>query len=69
MTGDRDFTFIFQSGHRTPATSLFDRGDFRIEPRQRTSIILFSGGLDSLAGAIERLETSNDHVCLVSYRS
>jgi 7-cyano-7-deazaguanine synthase in queuosine biosynthesis len=69
MTGDRDFTFIFQSGHRTPATSLFDRGDFRIEPRQRTSIVLFSGGLDSLAGAIERLETSNDHVCLVSHRS
>jgi hypothetical protein len=24
MTGDRDFTFIFQSGHHTPATSLFD---------------------------------------------
>jgi hypothetical protein len=64
MTGDRDFTFIFQSGHCTPATSLFDRGDFRIEHRQRTSIILFSGGLDSLAGAIERLETCNDQVCL-----
>jgi hypothetical protein len=69
MTGDWDFTFIFQSGHCTPATSLFDRGDFRIEPHQRTSIVLFSGGLDSLAGAIERLETCNDQVCLVSHRS
>jgi 7-cyano-7-deazaguanine synthase in queuosine biosynthesis len=69
ITGDRDFAFIFQSGHHTPATSLFDREDFRIESWQKTSILLFSGGLDSLAGAIERLETSNDQVCLVSHRS
>ena len=69
ITGDRHFTCIFQSGHHTPATSLFDREEFRIESRQRTSILLFSGGLDSLAGAIEQLETSDDQVCLISHRS
>jgi hypothetical protein len=69
ITGDRDFAFIFQSGHRTPATSLFDQEDFRIESRQKTSIVLFSGGLDSFAGAIEQLETTDDHVCSVSHRS
>jgi hypothetical protein len=69
ITGDRDFTFLFQSGHRTPAASLFDQEEFRIEPRQRTSVMLFSGDLDSLAGAIELLETSHDHVCLVSHQS
>jgi hypothetical protein len=31
--------------------------------------MLFSGGLDSLAGAVERLNNSNDIVCLVSHRS
>ena len=69
ITGDRDFTFLFQSGHRTPATSLFDQEEFRIEPRQETSVMLFSGGLDSLAGVIELLETSHEHVCLVSHQS
>jgi REase_DpnII-MboI/Queuosine biosynthesis protein QueC len=69
MTGDRDYAFIFQSGHYTPATSLFDQEDFRIESRQKTSVVLFSGGLDSLAGAIEQLETTDHHVCLISHRS
>lgn len=69
ITGDRDYAFIFQSGHYTPATSLFDQEDFRIESRQKTSVVLFSGGLDSLAGAIEQLETTDHHVCLISHRS
>ena len=34
-----------------------------------TSIVLFSGGLDSLAGAVHELTTSNRHVVLVSHRS
>jgi hypothetical protein len=69
MTGDRDFAFTFQSGHYTAATNLFDREDFHFESQPKTSVLLFSGGLDSLAGAIERLETSNDQVYLVSHRS
>ena len=31
--------------------------------------MLFSGGLDSLAGALERLGTTEDRVCLVSHQS
>jgi len=34
-----------------------------------TSIVLFSGGLDSLAGAVKELTTSNRHVVLVSHRN
>ncbi len=43
-------------------------------PRQRETsrkdqVILFSGGLDSLAGAVEELHDSGDRVVLVSHRS
>lgn len=34
-----------------------------------TSIVLFSGGLDSLAGAVHELRTTNRHVVLVSHRN
>lgn len=34
-----------------------------------TSIVLFSGGLDSLAGALHELNDSNRHVVLVSHRN
>lgn len=69
MSGDREYRFTFQPGHSTPPTSLFDRKEFKLEPEYNTSIVPFSGGVDSLAGAIERLECSNDQVCLVSHRS
>lgn len=68
MTGDRDFQFQFQSGHSTPPTGLFDREEFILKPT-KTSVVLFSGGLDSLAGALDRLESSDEQVCLVSHRS
>ena len=34
-----------------------------------TSVVLFSGGLDSLAGAVHELLTTNRHVVLVSHRN
>ena len=34
-----------------------------------TSVVLFSGGLDSLAGAVKELRTTNRHVVLVSHRN
>jgi queuosine biosynthesis protein QueC len=34
-----------------------------------TSIVLFSGGLDSLAGAVHELQATNRHVILISHRS
>ncbi|NHM28098.1 hypothetical protein G7K71_14135 [Desulfofundulus sp. TPOSR] len=67
MTGDLEYKFTFQPGHSTPPTSLFDKKEFKVEHGRNTSIILFSGGIDSLVGAIERLEQTNDLICLVSH--
>lgn len=69
MTGDREYSFTFQPGHYTPPTGLFNSEQFTLNPRKNTSVVLFSGGLDSLTGVIQRLQQSNDTVCLVSHRS
>jgi len=69
MTGDREYTFEFLPGHRTPPTSLFDKEDFKIEARGQACVILFSGGLDSLAGVLDRLHTTNEDIYLISHRS
>lgn len=69
MTGDSEYQFEFYSGHSTPSADLFDREEFQIESEGNLSVMLFSGGLDSLAGALERLESDLNHVCLVSHQS
>ncbi|MCC7495891.1 MAG: 7-cyano-7-deazaguanine synthase [Fimbriimonadaceae bacterium] len=69
MSGDLDYAFEFQPGHSTPPTGLFDDAEFILQPRRAQSIILFSGGLDSLAGIFERLDQSDDSLCLVSHQS
>jgi 7-cyano-7-deazaguanine synthase in queuosine biosynthesis len=69
LSGDREFKFTFQPGHRTPPASLFDREEFTIQASANTKILLFSGGLDSLAGVAELLANSTDNLCLVSHRS
>lgn len=43
--------------------------DDQIDAAGGTSIVLFSGGLDSLAGAVKELTTSNRQVVLVSHRN
>ena len=68
-TGDHSYEFTFQAGHVTHPTSLFDSEDFSMTHDGELSIVLFSGGIDSLAGAIQRLEQTSDHVCLVSHLS
>ena len=68
-TGDHAYEFTFQAGHTTPPTSLFDRESFSMEPGGDLSVMLFSGGIDSLAGAVHRLEETSEHVCLVSHLS
>jgi 7-cyano-7-deazaguanine synthase in queuosine biosynthesis len=69
MSGDGKITFTFASGQDTPPTSLFDRPGFHVDvaglPR---AISLFSGGLDSLAGALSILQ-SGYHALLVSHES
>lgn len=69
MSGDREYDFTFHPGHSTPQTSLFDSQEFEVEPQANNSVVLFSGGLDSLAGIVERLETTEEHICLISHRS
>ena len=69
MTGDYRIEFEFQPGHSTPASSLFDKKEFLLDPSNDHAVLLFSGGLDSLAGAAARLNESNDSVCLVSHLS
>lgn len=69
MTGDKSIRFLFEPGHITPPTSVFDEEQFQYNYTSGPSVLLFSGGLDSLAGAIQRLEESNEPVCLVSHQS
>lgn len=69
MTGDFKYTFDFVPGHSTPPTSLFDREEFAISPQRPASVVLFSGGLDSLGGVLERLETTAEDLYLISHRS
>ena len=69
MSGDASVTFSFLSGHNTPPTSLFDRPEFRVDSKDLLRVIaLFSGGLDSLAGALDLLQ-SGKHAVLVSHES
>ena len=69
MTGDREYKFSFQPGHSTPRTSLFDDEQFQMENSQDLNVALFSGGLDSLAGVLNYLESTSEQVCLVSHQS
>ena len=69
MTGDGEYSFSFQPGHSTPKTGLFDDEQFRMESSQDLDVALFSGGIDSLAGVLNHLETTNEQVCLVSHQS
>lgn len=69
MTGDFEYTFDFLPDHTTPPTSLFDKEEFATAHHGPVSVALFSGGLDSLAGVLERLETTDEEVFLISHRS
>ena len=60
MTGDREYRFSFQPGHSTERTSLFDDEQFRMENSQDPNVALFSGGIDSLAGVLDHLESTSD---------
>lgn len=68
MSGDERYSFTFSPGRPLNATNLFDKKEFLQKPSHPTQVSLFSGGLDSLAGAIEILENSDSHIYLVSHR-
>ena len=69
LTGDSSYEFRFQGGHHTQQVDLFDEEPFRVDLSVPTEIALFSGGLDSLAGAISLLESGTQRLCLASHRS
>jgi len=69
MSGDHSYKFTFyQAGPDFP-TNLFDNENFVIDTPNNLRVMLFSGGIDSLAGAVELLETTKAEVCLVSHQS
>lgn len=69
VSGDKKYEFTFESGRPTNKYNLFDENEFKIQTKRKTNIILFSGGLDSLAGVLETLSNSINDVCLVSHKS
>ena len=69
MTGDASYDFEFEPGHNTAPTSLFDKEEFGVTAGEDANVSLFSGGLDSLAGAVEILEKEAGKVYLVSHVS
>lgn len=65
MTGDEKISFQFEPGHATPPTNLFDSPAFSENLCLKgVQVCLFSGGIDSLSGAVELLANSN---CKLSY--
>ncbi len=70
MSGDAEYTFNFSPGHSTPPTGLFDVEGFSLESDETpVTVSLFSGGLDSLSGAVETLEDTDTQLILVSHQS
>lgn len=69
MTGDLRWSFIFHQHEGEIEEEFFGDETFVIENSNKTRAILFSGGLDSLSGIIEVLETTKDKLCLVSHQS
>lgn len=69
MTGDKDYKFDFIPGHSTPPTSLFDSEEFAVTPQESSAVALFSGGLDSLTGVLNRLRSTKEVLYLISHRS
>lgn len=70
MTGDLQYQFTFSSGHTTPPANLFDAAEVSFPaPDVPPAVMPFSGGLDSLAGALMHLESGSPRVVLVSHQS
>lgn len=65
---DWRFEFI-QNRHPRPLQGYLDIRPHEANTEGGTSIVLFSGGLDLLAGAVHELRTTNRHVVLVSHRN
>jgi len=71
MTGDRKYIFNFKEAKEIPLELKNPQISFEWdEDMSKTDIMLFSGGLDSLAGAIQHLNDENErNLYLVSHKS
>lgn len=70
VSGDKGYSFTFVSGGTDIGqSSLFDDIKISLEKKENSIIGLFSGGLDSLAGALEILTKTQKNLILVSHRS
>ena len=69
LSGDRQFAFEFEAGHKTPPTGLFDFKGVSLTTERTSQVVLFSGGLDSLTGVHDLLSKTSDELWLVSHRS
>ncbi len=70
MTGDKSYKFIFsKKKHEVGQVSVFDHPEIKISGHEEHVVALFSGGLDSLAGALSVLHGTNKKLILVSHRS
>jgi 7-cyano-7-deazaguanine synthase in queuosine biosynthesis len=66
---DDEFTFDFvQGSNSVPLQSYFNFSDPEAQVISPDEVILFSGGLDSLAGAVDSLLARQNRVALVSHR-
>ena len=69
ISGDHNYEFNFYQADSELPYTLFDNDDFKVKPDNPLNVLLFSGGLDSLAGAIETLAKTSKDVCLVSHQT
>lgn len=67
---DDDYSFEFnQLSDPPPPAGGFEFGEDQQSAFVPDEVVLFSGGLDSLAGAVEELAKAGKRVALVSHRS
>lgn len=70
VSGDNNIEFTFEKGGKDVGQkNLFDDEKIQFENNDKVHVALFSGGMDSLAGIIETLETTEKKLILVSHRS
>lgn len=70
VSGDLSYNFTFIEGGKDAGQgNLFDNESISLDKKKNSAIALFSGGLDSLSGALELLNTTNQNLILISHQS
>lgn len=70
MSGDKAYNFTFHPDAKDVGQmNMFDTDGIEFDSKENSSVAMFSGGLDSLAGALEKLETTDEKLFIISHRS